>query len=171
MVSMKSRRDKGGMELASCRQCHACCILNHATDIRSNQGGGQTVASMTSAAGKVLSLSCSPRVMILAMSAQIMAYDLATLTVSYSAITQPAPTLYQAGEQEVRGVPLALGARWLAHASNQVMPDITHTFQCLPNHALSKFPNGQYVISQTACLVVQDVKIKLADLSFDVLPY
>lgn len=49
-----------------------------------------------------------------------MAYDLAALTVSYSVITQPAPALHQANEQEVGGVPLALGARWLAHASNQV---------------------------------------------------
>lgn len=66
-----------------------------------------------------MSVSCNRRALIVAMSGQIMAYDIATLTVSYSAITQPAPTL-SASEEEAKSVPLALGARWLAHASNQV---------------------------------------------------
>lgn len=63
-----------------------------------------------------------------------MAYDLATLTVSYSAITQPAPTLRQGsdGAHDVAAVPLALGARWLAHASNQVFQGF------LPSHGESQ---------------------------------
>ena len=73
-------------------------------------------------AGRVLSISCSRRVLLVAMSTQIMAYDLATMQMSYSAITYPAPNLKQPGDKgpSTTAVPLALGPRWLAHASNQV---------------------------------------------------
>ena len=74
-------------------------------------------------AGRVLSISCSRRVLLVAMSTQIMAYDLATMEMSYSAITYPAPNLKQPGDKapSTAAVPLALGPRWLAHASNQVI--------------------------------------------------
>lgn len=55
----------------------------------------------------------------MAMSTQIMAYDLATMDVTYSAITYPAPAVKHLGDG-APAVPLALGNRWLAHASNQV---------------------------------------------------
>lgn len=83
---------------------------------------GRLKETVLPTAGKVLSMACSRRVLLVAMNKQIMAYDTSTLAVTYSAITYPAPTLKLNGEREATAtaVPLALGGRWLAHASNQV---------------------------------------------------
>ena len=79
---------------------------------------GPTCSEFTVPAGRVLGLCCSRRVLLVAMVSQIMAYDTATMTVTYSAITQPAPVLGPGAQPGA--IPLALGPRWLAHASNQV---------------------------------------------------
>ena len=73
-------------------------------------------------AGRILRIACSPRVLLVAMHAQVMAYDISTMEVTFSTVTYPtpvrSPTCGDASEAE--SVPLALGSRWLAHASNQV---------------------------------------------------
>ena len=56
--------------------------------------------------------------------AQVMAFDANTLQRVFSVVTYPAPCTRQLldGERPAPGtaVPLALGPRWLAYASNQV---------------------------------------------------
>ncbi len=55
---------------------------------------------------------------------QVMAFDASTLQRTFSVVTYPAPCTRQLvdGERPAPGtaVPLALGPRWLAYASNQV---------------------------------------------------
>jgi len=57
---------------------------------------------------------------------QVMAFDASTLQRTFSVVTYPAPCTRQLvdGERPAPGtaVPLALGPRWLAYASNQVSP-------------------------------------------------
>lgn len=59
----------------------------------------------------------------IAFPAQVMAFDAGTLQRAFSVVTYPAPCTRQLleGERPAPGtaVPLALGPRWLAYASNQ----------------------------------------------------
>jgi hypothetical protein len=96
------------------------CCMSPSKDVIEEQREFMHSEAGCGGTGKVLSLCCSRRVLLVAMVSQIMAYDVATMTVTYSAITQPAPVLRPGGQPEVGAVPLALGPRWLAHASNQV---------------------------------------------------
>ena len=72
---------------------------------------------------RVLSLKCSPRLVVVALDAQIHAFDAATLQHTFSAVTYSVSAAlqtvkadsYQAGAM----APIALGSAWLAYASNQ----------------------------------------------------
>ncbi|EIE22763.1 hypothetical protein COCSUDRAFT_63899 [Coccomyxa subellipsoidea C-169] len=92
---------------------------------------------------RVLSVRASPRLLIVALDAQagpcalqasrfrtcplasVMAFDASTLQRTFSVVTYPAPCTRQLvdGERPAPGtaVPLALGPRWLAYASNQAV--------------------------------------------------
>lgn len=67
---------------------------------------------------------CSPSYphVIFVFDAQILAYDIATLELSFSVMTHPAPGSNTPGASEderAATMPLALGPRWLAYAANQ----------------------------------------------------
>ncbi|CAL8470762.1 g10304 [Coccomyxa elongata] len=74
---------------------------------------------------RVLSVRASPRLLIVALDAQVMAFDASTLQRTFSVVTYPAPCTRQLvdGERPAPGtaVPIALGPRWLAYASNQAV--------------------------------------------------
>jgi hypothetical protein len=73
---------------------------------------------------RVLSVRCSTRMIVVALDAQIHAFDSSTLERVLTAVTYPAPCTKQLMLAETcnagTAVPLALGPRWLAYASNQV---------------------------------------------------
>ena len=62
----------------------------------------------------VLGVRCSRRLIIVALAGQLLAYDAATLQHTFSTLTYA-----MAGQPAT--LPLALGPRWLAYASNQVL--------------------------------------------------
>lgn len=72
---------------------------------------------------KVLSLRCSPRLIVVALNAQIHAFDATTLQHTFSAVTYSVSAALQnvKGDSYQAGVtaPMALGSAWLAYASNQ----------------------------------------------------
>lgn len=79
----------------------------------------------------VLSLTCSRRLIAVALDAQIHAFDATTLQHIFSAVTYAVSAAMQsvkadAGQARVTS-PMALGSAWLAYASNQASPDISHT--------------------------------------------
>ena len=77
---------------------------------------------------RVLGLRCSPRLLVVALDAQLHAFDATSLSHVFSAVTYPAPCTHQLYQSETcaqgTAVPLALGSRWLAFASNQVAPQV-----------------------------------------------
>ncbi|KAK9833606.1 hypothetical protein WJX74_000354 [Apatococcus lobatus] len=74
---------------------------------------------------RVLGLRCSTRLLVVALDAQLHAFDATSLSHVFSAVTYPAPCTHQLYQSETcaqgTAVALALGSRWLAFASNQVV--------------------------------------------------
>ena len=72
---------------------------------------------------RVLSLKCSPRLVVVALDAQIHAFDAATLQHTFSAVTYSVSAALQTVKadsyQTGAMAPIALGSAWLAYASNQ----------------------------------------------------
>ena len=79
---------------------------------------------------QVLSLKCSRRLIVVALDAQIHAFDATSLQHTFSAVTYAVSAAMHAvkaeGVQSGGSSPLALGSAWLAYASNQA----SHDLQC-----------------------------------------
>lgn len=80
----------------------------------------------------VLSLKCSCRLIVVALDAQIHAFDAVTLQHTFSAVTYAVSAAMQtvkadAGQARTTS-PMALGSAWLAYASNQASTDLS---QCV----------------------------------------
>ena len=76
----------------------------------------------------VLSLRCSRRLIVVALDAQIHAFDATTLQHTFSAVTYAVSAAMQtvkadAGQAKTT-TPMALGSAWLAYASNQASLDL-----------------------------------------------
>ena len=71
----------------------------------------------------MLSLKCSPRLIVVALDAQIHAFDAASLQHTFSAVTYSVSAALQTvkadSHQAGATAPMALGSAWLAYASNQ----------------------------------------------------
>lgn len=78
---------------------------------------------------QVLSLKCSRRLIVVALDAQIHAFDATSLQHTFSAVTYAVSaamhTVKTEGVQARGSSPLALGSAWLAYASNQASPHLT----------------------------------------------
>lgn len=77
----------------------------------------------------VLSLRCSRRLIVVALDAQIHAFDAVSLQHTFSAVTYAVSAAMQtvkadAGHAKTTS-PMALGSAWLAYASNQASPDLS----------------------------------------------
>ncbi len=72
---------------------------------------------------RVLSLKCSPRLVVVALDAQIHAFDTANLQHTFSAVTYSMSAALQTVKADSHHsgstAPMALGTAWLAYASNQ----------------------------------------------------
>lgn len=82
----------------------------------------------------VLSLTCSRRLIAVALDAQIHVFNATTLQHTFSAVTYAVLTAMQSVKADASQArvtsPLALGSAWLAYASNQASPDIYYTSVC-----------------------------------------
>lgn len=74
----------------------------------------------------ILGLKCSSRLIVVALDAQIHAYDSLTLQHTFSAVTYAVSAVLSSLSSETAkgtlSTPLALGSAWLAYASNQASP-------------------------------------------------
>lgn len=72
---------------------------------------------------RVQSLKCSRRFIVVAMDAQIHAFDVATLQQTFSVVTYSVAAAMQSSKGDSspaeHTAPIALGSAWLAYASNQ----------------------------------------------------
>lgn len=72
---------------------------------------------------RILSLKCSSRLIVVALDAQVHAYDTLTLQHTFSAVTYSVSAALSTWSSENTSVnlsaPMALGSAWLAYASNQ----------------------------------------------------
>eukprot|EP01018_Ginkgo_biloba_P011377 Gb_30474 [translate_table: standard] len=81
----------------------------------------------------VYAVRCSPRIIAVALAAQIYCFDAATLQNTFSVLTYPIPQ----GGQGPGGInigygPLAVGTRWLAYAANHAL--VSNTGRASPQH-------------------------------------
>eukprot|EP00884_Botryococcus_braunii_P017551 jgi/Botrbrau1/447/Bobra.110_2s0094.2 len=98
---------------------------------------------------RVLSLRTSNRIIVVAVDAQILVHDAVSLECIWSHVTYPAPCTMQLLHGEVlhagTAVPLALGPRWLAFASN-----IAHTSAgCAVPQRINGALNGETKLSSS----------------------
>ena len=86
---------------------------------------------------RVLSLKCSQRLLVVALDAQIHAFDTDTLQHTFSAVTHSVSAALRTVKADAcqawAAAPMALGSAWLAYASNQASQD-------LPQHILCAAP-------------------------------
>lgn len=81
----------------------------------------------------VYTVRCSPRIIAVALAAQIYCFDAATLQNTFSVLTFPIPQGGQAtGSINIGYGPLAVGSRWLAYAANHAL--VSNSYRVSPQH-------------------------------------
>ena len=100
---------------------HSGTSSNHCVQLYSLQS--HSYLHSLSFNSRVLSLICSPRLIVVALDAQIHAFDTANLQHTFSAVTYSVSAALQTvkadSHQSGSTAPMALGTAWLAYASNQ----------------------------------------------------
>ncbi|KAL0039055.1 hypothetical protein WJX77_006537 [Trebouxia sp. C0004] len=106
---------------------HSSMSSNHCVQLYSLQS--HSYLHSLSFNSRVLSLKCSPRLIVVALDAQIHAFDTANLQHTFSAVTYSMSAALQTVKADSHHsgstAPLALGTAWLAYASNQAMSHLT----------------------------------------------
>lgn len=99
---------------------HSSTSSSHCVQLYSLQS--HSYLHSLSFSSRVLSLKCSPRLIVVALDAQIHAFDTANLQHTFSAVTYSMSAALQTVKAESHhsgSTPMALGTAWLAYASNQ----------------------------------------------------
>ncbi|DBB01086.1 TPA: hypothetical protein ACH3X1_000979 [Trebouxia sp. C0004] len=106
---------------------HSSMSSNHCVQLYSLQS--HSYLHSLSFNSRVLSLKCSPRLIVVALDAQIHAFDTANLQHTFSAVTYSMSAALQTVKADSHHsgstAPLALGTAWLAYASNQAVSHLT----------------------------------------------
>ncbi|DBA69654.1 TPA: hypothetical protein ACH3X2_012712 [Trebouxia sp. C0005] len=105
---------------------HSSTSSSHCVQLYSLQS--HSYLHSLSFSSRVLSLKCSPRLIVVALDAQIHAFDTANLQHTFSAVTYSMSAALQTVKAESHhsgSTPMALGTAWLAYASNQAVSHMT----------------------------------------------